>query len=246
MNILVPMAGPEDAFTEASPFGKCLMEIDQKPLIEHVVQNLAAIPPARFIFVIRKEDVRRFHLDDVLRLLRPEATIIVADAPTAGAACTALLASASIDNDEPLIIANGDQILAADLGAIVQGFTTRSLDGGLIVFDAVHPRWSYVRVNADGMVVEAAEKRPISRHASAGFYYFRRGRDFVSATKEMIRKNDAVNGAFFVCPVYNQLILQNAQIGIFEIPSESYHSLGTPRGVDAYQERLTSRNARVT
>ena len=228
MNILIPMAGPDEAFSETSAFGKCLMEIDQKPLIEHVVQNLATIPQARFIFVIRKEDVRRFHLDDVLALLRPESTIVVVDANTAGAACTALLASASIDNDDQLIIANGDQILTADLGDIVHNFFTRSLDGGLIVFDAVHPRWSYARVNAECLVVEAAEKRPISRHASAGFYYFGRGRDFVSAAKEMIRKQDCVDGKYYVCPVYN------------EIPPSAYHSLATPRGVDAYQEKLAT------
>ena len=53
------------------------------------------------------------------------------------------------------------------------------MDGGVIVFDSVHPRWSFVRVDKAGFVIETAEKRPISRLATAGFYYFRRGADFV-------------------------------------------------------------------
>jgi dTDP-glucose pyrophosphorylase len=177
----------------------------------------------------------------VLRLLSPTCVVVVAETQTSGAACTALLAIEHIDTDDPLVIANGDQIIDADLGKVLCDFRARDLDGGIIVFDAVHPRWSYVRVDEEGNVREAAEKRPISRHATAGFYYFRSGRTFVEAAKDMIRKDDQVNGAFYVCPVYNQMILRQAKVGIYTIPRNAYHSLATPRGVDAYHKLISGK-----
>ncbi len=246
MKVLIPMAGPDDGFRDAFLFGKSLAEIEQRPVIEHVVENLSSIPGVQFVFVIRKEDARRFHLDAVLRLLSPDCVVVAAETPTAGAACTALLAVEHITDDEPLVVANGDQIIDVDLGNVLAGFRERNLDGGIIVFDAVHPRWSYVRVDAEGHVLEAAEKRPISRYATAGFYYFRSGRMFVEAAKEMIRKDDQVNGAFYICPVYNQMILQQARVGIYAVPRTAYHSLATPRGVDTYQEVLSGKEAAET
>jgi dTDP-glucose pyrophosphorylase len=157
---------------------------------------------------------------------------------TAGAACTALLAIEHINNDQPLVIMNGDQIIETNLAAALTDFQYRNLDGGIIVFEAVHPRWSYVRCNVEGFVVETAEKRPISKLATAGFYYFARGQDFVNATFEMIKKDDRVGDKFYVCPAYNQMLLKQAKVGIYKIPREAYHSLATPQGVLNYEDHL--------
>jgi dTDP-glucose pyrophosphorylase len=243
VRILVPLAGPSDAFQTippGPPVCKSLIEIDRKPAIQHVYENLRTIPGAEFTFVVRKDEVHKFHLDAVLRLLDPASTQVVVENPTAGAACTCLLAVEQIDNDRPLVIANGDQILRVDLGDVIDEFRARDLDGGVLVFDAIHPRWSFVRTGPDGLVVEAAEKRPISRHATAGFYYFRRGADFVAAATEMIRKDDHVGGAFYVCPAYNQMILRQKRIGITEVSKDDYFSLATPHGVDLYENFLAA------
>src|SRR5690606_6535855 len=126
---------------------------------------LQKVAGAQTIFVVRKEDDLRFHMREVLYLLDPDAVMIRADGPTAGAACTALLAIEHIDNDEELLIANADQILDFDIESVISRFRERGLDAGTVVFDSVHPRWSFVLTDADGMVIEASEKRPISRNA---------------------------------------------------------------------------------
>lgn len=242
MNILVPMAGSDDSFREKGlgP-SKNLAELGRKPLVQHVYENLATIRDARFLFVVRREEVARYHLDEILRLLDPKCVTIVAEGTTAGAACTAMLAVEHIRNDEPLVIANGDQILLTDLQAAVDEFRDRDLDGGIVTFDAVHPRWSYVRLDERGFVVEAAEKRPISRHATAGFYYFRRGVDFVEAAAEMIRKDAHVGGGYYICPAYNQMVLRQARIGVRTVPVEAYYSLANPHGVQLFESYLKSR-----
>lgn len=237
MTILVPMAGANDAFREKGyAHVKWLVEIHGKPMAEHVWENLRPLKAKKCVFVIRKEDAARHRLADVLRLMDPGAAIVQTENPTGGAACTALLGIAQLDPEDELIITNGDQLVLADLPAIVADFRARNLDGGAIVFDSVHPRWSFMRTNSEGLVVEAAEKRPISRNATAGFYYFKRARDFVEAAMNMIRKDAHVNGSFFVCPAYNEMILKQARIGVFEIPRQAYRSLGTPQDVEQFEK----------
>lgn len=242
MNVLMPLAGKDEQFQRHGfTFAKPLVEVAGRPLAEHAWSCLLPLRPCRFVFVIRKEDDQRFHLGDMLTLLDQDAKVVRAEAPTAGAACTALLAVQHIANEDELVIANGDQVLHADVRRAVDEFRGRGLDAGTIVFDSVHPRWSFVKLGPDGLVIEAAEKRPVSRHATAGFYWFRRGQDFVAAAQAMIRKGAAVNGAFFVCPTFNELILAGKRIGVFEIARDQYVSLATPQAIDDYEQRLTSR-----
>jgi dTDP-glucose pyrophosphorylase len=244
MIAVIPMAGGDDAFkASGQSFCKPLIEIRNKPLAEHAWDSLKTMQPTRAAFVIRKEDEKRFHLSEVLRLMAPNCAVVATDGPTAGAACTALLAIEQIEPEGELVIANGDQVFVdCDLSAIIAGFRTRNLDAGTLTFDSVHPRWSFVRLGSDGLVTEAAEKRPISRHATAGFYYFRHGRDFVNAAYEMIRKDAQVNGRFFVCPAFNEMILRGARIGVHPIPRSAYVSLATPQNVEEYEQYLISRD----
>jgi dTDP-glucose pyrophosphorylase len=245
--VVIPTAGGDDAFKERGyPYCKPLTEIHGRPMIEHVWQGLQPLKADRHVFVIRKQDAQRAHLADVLRLMDPGCAVVTTDGPTAGAACTVLLAIEHIEAERELVVTNGDQVFTCNLGSAVADFRNRDLDGGTLVFDSVHPRWSFVRVGADGLVTEAAEKRPISRNATAGFYYFKRGGDFVRAAQAMIQKDAQVNGAFYVCPAFNEMILRHARIGIYQIVREAYVSLATPQNLEEYEQILTQTKRAVT
>lgn len=242
MRIVVPMAGSDELFRKHGfPFAKPVIEIDGRPMIEHATDCLNVIDGAKFVFIVREEDDLRFHLREVLQLLHSDCHIIRTEGGTAGAACTTLLAVEHMANDDELLIANADQILAFDLKAAISDFRARKLDAGTVVFDSVHPRWSFVKTDQDGMVIEAAEKRPISRNATVGLYYFRRGQDFVDAAQSMILKGADVNGGYFVCPTFNELILSQKKIGTYHIDREQYVSLATPQAVEDYEQDLIAR-----
>ncbi|PZN96926.1 MAG: nucleotidyltransferase [Alphaproteobacteria bacterium] len=242
MKVLVPIGGSDENFRQhGHAYAKPLVEIAGKPLVQHALVPLQNIGASQMIFVIRKEDELRFFLRDVLGLLEPGAVVIRADGPTAGAACTALLAIEHIDNDEELVIANADQVLDFDLADMIGRFRARGLDAATVVFDSVHPRWSFVKIDSDGMVVEAAEKRPISRDATAGIYYFRKGSFFVEAAASMIRKDAHVNGGFFVCPSLNEMVLAQKRVGVERIDRSHYISLATPQAVEEYEQFLKAR-----
>jgi dTDP-glucose pyrophosphorylase len=238
MKVIVLSSGPSRAFKEAGySYPKNLVEIAGKPLVQRVMDALRPLKAAgaQFICVIPREENRQFHTGKVIKLVDPAATLVEAPGETSGAACSALLAADHLDASEPLVVVNGDQIIAgADPAAIVRGFRAAGWDAGAVVFEDVHPRWSFVKCDAQGRVVEAAEKRPISKFATAGFYYFARAGDFVAAAMRSIVKDAHVNGAFYICPVLNELILQQARVGIHAIGRTCYHSLASPADVQAY------------
>lgn len=243
MNTLLLAAGGSVAFEEAGYFyPKNLVEVDGAPLLSHVIGALGDLARnERLITVVRREEAVRHHVNRVVSLVEPSARVVQVG-QTSGAACTALLAAELIDEDAPLLVVNGDQIIDADLSAVVAEFDSAGLDAGVVVFDAVHPRWSYVRVH-DGLVVQASEKRPISRLATAGFYWFRRGGDFVDGAMAMIRKDGHVEDQFFVCPVLNELVLAGRRIGIHPLARAAYFSLHEPAGIRAYEHFLDRRAA---
>ena len=248
MRLLVLMAGGSGAFEVAGhAYPKNLVEIDGLPLVQRVVENLGSLvdEASQATFLVQQDEDRQHHTGDVIRLLAPSAVVVPVPALASGAACTALHAVEHIAADEPLLVVNGDQILDVDLPAIVRGFEEAGLDGGVVTFDAVHPRWSYVRCDDDGIVLEAAEKRPISRQATTGVYWFARGGDFTEGVQAMIRKDAAVDGQFYVCPVYNELVLRQMRVGTKHIDRDAYFSLSSPHGVATYEEMLARNHDRA-
>jgi len=239
MNIIVPMAGSDQLFKDSGyNFPKNLIEVMDKPLIQHVFESLNKVSNANLTFIIRKEEQERYHTDGVLKLINPDCKVITTEGNTAGAACTVLLAIEDINNEDSLLITNGDQIILEDMQKIVSYFQERNLDGGIVTFESIHPRWSYALLDNDGYVIETAEKRPISKNATAGVYYFKHGRDFVSACIEMIKKGASVDGKYFVCPVYNEMILKQKKICVYKIEREQYRSLAVPQDIVSYEKYL--------
>ncbi|MBR3126934.1 MAG: hypothetical protein IKF35_01615, partial [Solobacterium sp.] len=101
-------------------------------------------------------------------------------------------------------------------------------------------KYSYVKRDENGCVIEAAEKRPISMNATAGFYYFRRGADFIDSAVKMISKNAQVNGKFYLCPVYNEMILEGKKILSWPIGRENYFLFKEENGIEDYKKYLRS------
>lgn len=242
MRTILLAAGGSEAYAEAGYFyPKNLIEVAGRPVLQHVIGSLGETARhGRLVAMVRREEDLRHHTGRVVRLIEPTATVIPVE-QTSGAACTALLAIEHIAEDEPLLLVNGDQVLREDLDAIVAGFADRGLDGGVVVFPGVHPRWSYVRVDEDGLVIEASEKRPISRLATAGVYWFARGRDFVDCARDMVRKDAHVGGSFFVCPTFNEMVLRSRRVGIHATTRDAYLSLHDPQALGVFEEHLKSR-----
>ena len=107
-------------------------------------------------------------------------------------------------------------------------------DGGIVTFNATHPKWSFAKVNDQGLVTEVAEKNPISNTATVGYYYWKQGSNFVKFAEQMVKKNIRVNNEFYVCPVFNEAINEGLQIRTFN--TEGMWGLGTPEDLNYFLE----------
>lgn len=237
LNVLIPMAGSSIFFENSSyVYPKPLIEVKGKPMIQRVIDNINTInEDINFIFAVNAQDCKKFYIDNVLQLLtNNKAKIIRVDNDTAGAACTALLAIESINNGDPLIISNADQYFDCSLDNFVKSFNEKGLDSGVVCFDSVHPRWSYVMMDENDSVLEASEKKPISNHAIAGLFYFKHGKDFVKAAMKSITKDASVNGKYYIAPVLNEMVLDNKKIGSSQVLNEDYHTFYSPQLLEEY------------
>ena len=231
MNVLIPMAGAGSRFAEAGyTFPKPLIEVGNKPMIQVVTDNLNI--EAHHIFIVQKEHYQKYNLETVLKLIKPNCSIVQVEGVTEGAACTTLLAKKLINNDNPLVIANSDQFVEWNANEVMYAFSTEGIDGGILTFQSTHPKWSYAKKNDSGFVSEVAEKKPISTNATVGIYYYKKGSDYVKCAEEMIEKNIRTNNEFYVCPVYNQLIEKGGKVRTKDI--RKMWGLGTPEDLNNF------------
>ena len=232
MNVLIPMAGAGSRFEKMGyTFPKPLIEVNGKPMIQVVVENLNI--DAKHIFIVQKEHYEIYNLKYLLNLITDNnCEIVQVDGITEGAACTTLLAKQFIDNDEPLVMANSDQFLEWSSNEFMYSMVADDVDGGIVSFEATHPKWSFAKLGEDGFVTEVAEKKPISNIATVGVYYWSKGSDYVKYAEQMIDKNIRTNNEFYVCPVYNEAIGDDKKIKIF--PIDKMWGLGTPEDLERY------------
>ncbi len=233
MNVLIPMAGAGTRFANVGyTFPKPLIEVNGKPMIQVVVENLNI--EANYTFIVQKEHYEKYNLQYLLNLIAPNCNIVQVDGLTEGAACTTLLAKEFINNDAPLVMANSDQFVEWNSNECLYAFNADGIDGGIITFKATHPKWSYAKLGEDGFVSEVAEKKPISDNATVGIYFWKKGSDYVKYAEQMIEKNIRVNTEFYVCPVFNEAISDNKKIRVKEI--EKMWGIGTPEDLKYFLE----------
>ena len=235
MKILIPMAGEGSRFTkEGYTFPKPLIDVDGKPMIQAVVENLDF--NNEYIFLVRKEHIEKYEglIDTLERITNGRCSIVEVDGLTEGAACTALLAEEYINCDEDLLIANSDQIIDYEPQNFKMLKALARCSGIVFTFNAVHPKWSFVKTNSRGFVTEVAEKRPISDIATCGIYWYRKGSDFVKYAKRMIEKDIRVNNEFYIAPVYNEMLKDGKNLIPFYV--SKMWGIGTPEDLRRYLE----------
>lgn len=244
LNIVIPMAGLGSRFAQAGyVLPKPLIDIEGKTMIQRVIENIKPKIKHKFIFICREEHFVKYNLDSIFSgLTGNNYSTVVLSSSTQGAVCTILRAIKEINNDNDLLIANSDQIVDLDMDEFLK-FSRESLaDGVIMTFPSNHPKWSFAKIGKDGNVCEVAEKKVISNKATVGIYYFKKGTDFVINSFSMIEKEIRVNNEFYVCPIYNEIILKKGIVKIADITEDQMHGLGTPEDLNNYLNYLKNQS----
>jgi NDP-sugar pyrophosphorylase family protein len=139
--------------------------------------------------------------------------------------------------DDELLILNGDQIIDISFELMLQFWKEKSADAGLVTFKSVHPRWSYARIT-DGLVVQTAEKNPISNNAIAGVYYFNNSKCFMEASFSVIKNDVQLNGNYFISPVINEFVLKSKSVFPFNIDTDQYHIFYSPQVLQDFERKF--------
>lgn len=213
---------------------KPLIDIDGKPMIQKAIESLGLV--GKYIYVIREYDDNDINskLTELLNTITPNCVIIKTDKKTNGSTETCLLASSFIDNDEPLIITNCDQLMAWDSSNFINYISKTDHDGIVVTYDSTDTKNSFARINRDGFIVELAEKKAISNIALIGLHYWRSGNLFVQSANEMLLAKLEENGEYYIAPTYNFLISKGKKIVNFHLKIGEYIPVGTPDDLNLY------------
>lgn len=230
--VLIPMAGAGSRFEKAGyTFPKPLIEVNGKPMIQVVVENLNI--DANFVYIVQKSHYEKYNLQYLLNLITPGCKIVQVDGITEGAACTTLLAKEYInDHNQHLVIANSDQYVDWDSHDFFYKVINKQCDAAIATFRSTHPKWSFAKVDENGIVTEVAEKKPISDLATVGIYYWNHADDYVKYAEQMINKNIRVNNEFYVCPAFNEAIGDGKKIITYDV--KKMWGIGTPEDLNVF------------
>ncbi len=233
-NILIPMAGrgsrfEEQGYTDKKPF----IDVNGKPMIHRVIKNLGMEFDKEYMFILicLQEDFDKYDFTEFEKVIGHNSyDVVILDDVTEGAAQTILQAKDLINDDTPLMTMNSDQLVDWDIERLFE--MCEQFDGVIPCFYGEGNAWSYARTLDNGYVQEVAEKKQISKYATAGYYYWKKGSDFVKYAEQMIEDNSRTNGEFYVAPVYNWAVKDGKRVGVFMV--DKCYSLGTPEDLQEY------------
>lgn len=241
INILIPMAGIGKRFQEAGyKDPKPFIPVGNTTMIEAVINNLIPSSPLlsdfRFIIVTQESFFETYHqILFWIEKLYKNVKFITIDRVTDGPAETCLAAKELINNNDPLLIANCDQIVNDNnwINNFLLYYSNKEVDGGILCILANHKKWSFIDIVDDSKIVSRCiEKQPITPIATTGHYFFKCGKDFVRGAEYVVKTNIRSNNEFYVSNVIQYLIDQKQIFKPYVV--NSFSPIGTPEDLEKY------------
>ena len=221
MRVVVPLAGPD--FIRPDGSVKAESVVQGQPMLRAALGSrpwAADVAPERHVFVMADRPETRAFATGSLARWYPGAAQVFLGQYTRGAALSAMAGVAmSVADDGPLIVDLADILYASDLKPA--SVFSRDSDCGAIAlaFQSTSPSYSYLRLDRDGRVIEAAEKRVISTNASAGTYIFAATSVYLTAVAHALRDFDRQqrNGLLYVCPLFNGVLAAGYNVDLVPV-----------------------------
>lgn len=242
MKIVIPMTGQGSRFKAAGyQVLKPLIEVDGKPIIEHVV-NL--FPGEKdFIFICTKEHLANIpNLQFTLKRIAPEGKIVTIESHKKGPVYAVEKIVNLLPDDEEVIVNYCDFSTYWNYGDFLKHTRGRHADGAIPSYRGFHPHmlgstnYAFMRHSGQWMS-EIREKQPFTNNrmqefASNGTYYFRKGEYVKRYFRKLMDEDVNLNGEYYVSLIYNLMVRDGLRVSVYEIQ----HMLqwGTPEDVEEY------------
>lgn len=232
------MAGRGTRFSkEGYETPKPFIEINGKPMFAWALKSLSGLPVQKLIIVALAEHVAKFNLKELLKeYWQGEYIIHEIDEVTEGQLCTVLSARHILNIDDDLLILSADTLVVSDLKERIVEFKHSSSGIISIMESAEGDNWSFVKLNAEKIAVEVAEKSRISDNISTGLYYFSKVAEFLFYADKVIDSNMRVKGEFYIIPTYQMMIDDKRVIRVAQ--SIQMWDMGTPEAKRKFEQAL--------
>jgi NDP-sugar pyrophosphorylase family protein len=230
MNIVLPAAGLGSRFKNAGiNTPKPLIPVLGVPMLIWVLWNFSPKEEDKVWIIGQKQHELENFLSPYFRRFVCEIELINVDGLTDGPAGTLEIGLRRISDSEPIICANTDQYVFADLSGFLRDAKGPS-SGSILTMNASGTAWSYVKRDESGGIAEVAEKVEISNEATVGIYGWSNAELAKSSIKKMRDSEDRVNNEFYVAPSYNYLIeggfpVSGVNLGDY---GDTVQGIGTP------------------
>ena len=239
MKIIIPMSGKGKRFVDAGyKDPKPLIVVDNKPIIKHVID---LFPREKDILCIcNKEHIETTNMRTILESYGAQVHVI--ESHSLGPVYAVSQVFDQLDDEEEVIISY------CDYGTVWNyeqfKLDIKNYDGGIVAYKGFHPHMlgtdNYAFMRCDGKrVLEIREKEPftdnrMNEYASNGAYYFKKGTYVKKYFTELMQLGDLgkKNGEYYISLVYNLMIKDNMNVGVFEI--DKMLQWGTPYDLSIY------------
>lgn len=242
IQLIIPMSGIGKRFKKAGYTNpKPLIEIDGKPIIEYVVNLFPNITDVTFI--CNDKHLKETNMSEVLNKISPNCKILkVPYGHGKGPVHAISQIFESIQDDKEIIISYCDYGSVWDFKKFLE--ERKNWDGMIPCYIGFHPHMlgsdNYAFCKEENKkLIEIKEKETftnnkMSEYASNGTYYFKSGKIVKKYFQELIDLDINVNGEYYVSLVYNLLVRDGLNVGIFEI--NKMLQWGTPYDLEIYKE----------
>lgn len=236
LELIMPMAGRGSRFDRAGfELPKPLLPLFGKPFFAWAIEAVvSACPDAAISCVVLQEHVERFGIDKAILARYPQARIVAIPEVTKGALDTAAIGMAAVQPGVPVLVNDCDQYLGfSRLPAALADVQAGKTDAFLCHFAAQSPNYSYGRYDANGLLLETAEKRVISERAIAGAYGFASAELFLAAADAY--RLTCPYDELYISGVYDQLVREGKRVRGYDL--DFHVPFGTPDELAAAERR---------
>jgi len=235
------MSGVGKRFIDAGyKVPKPLIEIDGKPIIEHVCDLFPE--ETKFTFICNAQHLAETNMREMLTSIKPESQIVEIPNHKKGPVFAVDSINHLIDDDDEVIVNYCDFGTYWDYHDFLEHTRSRDADGAVPSYKGFHPHmlgttnYAFIR-DTDQWMLEIKEKEPFTdnrmqEYASNGTYYFKKGAYVKKYFRQLMDEDINLKGEYYVSLIYNLLVADNLKVSIYEIQ----HMLqwGTPGDVEEY------------
>lgn len=233
LNLIIPAAGKGSRFDGYYKEPKPFIPIGDGVMIELAIESILNDYHNRVNIYICLQKYHEIYESKLNRIKNKyNVNITYLDYYTSGQAETVGILLKKVDNLNPIITANCDQVIKWNINKFLDFCIANNFDGCIPVFKSDQNKWSYALVDDNGVVIRTAEKKVISDCATVGIYYWKDRNTIMNSINSMFDCNDTTNNETYLCPAYNYLIKNGGKVKIWE--EIVMHGVGTPEDLSSY------------